>query len=161
MPVDGPYRCIIASAAFGSELAEPVQFLREFRDQEVRSTFAGAEFNKAFNSFYYSFSPAVATAIGSSRPMSAFARLFLRPLVVILRGSSAIYRMTNFHPELRIVVAGIFSSVLLGMVYITPLILGAQYVLRKKDSAGTWTTYLRMNVVSRRNWRNPPRAGVS
>ena len=161
MPVDGPYRCIIASAAFGSELAEPVQFLREFRDQDVRSTFAGAKFEKAFNSFYYSFSPAVATAIGSSRPMSAFARLFLRPLVVILRGSSAIYRMTGFHPELRIVVAGIFSSVLLGMVYLTPLILGAQYVLRRKDRDGTWRPYSRMNVVQSRNRRNLPRAGVS
>jgi len=44
--------CVIASVAYGSELAPEVQFLREFRDQAVMSTFAGSQFVKIFNAFY-------------------------------------------------------------------------------------------------------------
>jgi hypothetical protein len=161
MPVGGPYRCIIASAAYGSELVEPVQFLREFRDQDVRSTFSGREFEKVFNSFYYSFSPVVATAIGTSRPMSIFTRLLLHPLVAILRVSSAIYRVTSSPSELRVVIAGMFASAFLGMVCITPLISVAQHVFRKKENVDTWTRYPPSDAKSGRNRRNQSRSGVS
>ena len=52
--------CLIATAAFGSEMAPQVQFLREIRDNTVMSTQSGATFMTGFNQFYYSFSPAVA-----------------------------------------------------------------------------------------------------
>ncbi|MGQ0377340.1 MAG: CFI-box-CTERM domain-containing protein, partial [Nitrososphaerota archaeon] len=51
--------CLIVTATFGSELAPQVQFLREIRDNTVLSTASGTSFMTAFNSFYYSFSPAV------------------------------------------------------------------------------------------------------
>ena len=52
--------CLIATAAFGSEMAPQVQFLREIRDGTVMSTQSGTAFMTVFNQFYYSFSPAVA-----------------------------------------------------------------------------------------------------
>ncbi len=52
--------CLIATAAFGSELAPQVQQLRELRDNTVLSTKSGIAFMSGFNQFYYSFSPSVA-----------------------------------------------------------------------------------------------------
>jgi titin len=52
--------CLIATAAYGSEMAPQVQFLREIRDNKVMSTESGASFMTGFNQFYYSFSPIVA-----------------------------------------------------------------------------------------------------
>ncbi len=52
--------CLIATAAFGSELAPQVQQLRELRDNTVLKTNSGIAFMTTFNQFYYSFSPAVA-----------------------------------------------------------------------------------------------------
>lgn len=52
--------CLIATAAFGSELAPQVQLLREVRDNKVMSTMLGVSFMSGFNEFYYSFSPYVA-----------------------------------------------------------------------------------------------------
>lgn len=52
--------CLIATAAFGSELAPQVQLLREVRDNVVFGTESGTTFMTAFNAIYYSFSPAIA-----------------------------------------------------------------------------------------------------
>ena len=52
--------CLIATAAYGSEMAPQVQFLREIRDNKVMSTQVGSSFMTGFNEFYYSFSPAIA-----------------------------------------------------------------------------------------------------
>jgi sugar lactone lactonase YvrE len=52
--------CLIATAAYGSEMAPQVQFLREIRDNKVMSTESGASFMTGFNQFYYSFSPVIA-----------------------------------------------------------------------------------------------------
>ncbi len=52
--------CLIATAAYGSEMAPQVQFLREIRDGKVMTTESGASFMTGFNQFYYSFSPYIA-----------------------------------------------------------------------------------------------------
>lgn len=52
--------CLIATAAYGTELAPQVQFLREIRDNTVMSTSTGAAFMTKFNTLYYSFSPTIA-----------------------------------------------------------------------------------------------------
>jgi len=52
--------CLIATAAYGSEMAPQVQQLRELRDNTVLSTESGIAFMSGFNQFYYSFSPGVA-----------------------------------------------------------------------------------------------------
>ena len=132
IPPEAFRRCVIASAAHESEIAEPVQSLREFRDQQVKSSLAGAEFLKTFERFYYSFSPAVASAVASSQPMATIVRLILYPLLSILQASSAIFHLIDFVPEIGTVVVGVFSSALLGVVYATPSALGTQYFLKRR-----------------------------
>jgi hypothetical protein len=55
----GGGRCFIATAAYGSELEPPVQFLREFRDDVVLRSRFQKPFEKILN-IYYSFSPPIA-----------------------------------------------------------------------------------------------------
>jgi len=52
--------CLIATAAYGSELAPQVQMLREIRDNQLMNTESGSAFMTGFNELYYSFSPTIA-----------------------------------------------------------------------------------------------------
>jgi len=52
--------CLIATAAYGSEMAPQIQQLRELRDNTILSTASGIAFMSGFNQFYYSFSPSIA-----------------------------------------------------------------------------------------------------
>ena len=52
--------CLIATAAYGSEMAPQVQLLREIRDNQLMNTESGTAFMGAFNNVYYSFSPIIA-----------------------------------------------------------------------------------------------------
>ena len=52
--------CLIATAAYGTELAPQVQLLREIRDSTLFSTTSGTAFMSGFNTVYYSFAPTVA-----------------------------------------------------------------------------------------------------
>ena len=59
-PTDNGGGCLIATAAYGSELAPQVQQLRELRDNKILQTESGKSFMTSFNEFYYSFSPTIA-----------------------------------------------------------------------------------------------------
>ena len=52
--------CLVATAAYSSELAPQVQQLRELRDNKLLQTKTGSAFMQGFNDFYYSFSPIMA-----------------------------------------------------------------------------------------------------
>ena len=52
--------CLIATAAYGSEMAPQVQQLRELRDNQLLQTESGSAFMGTFNDIYYSFSPVIA-----------------------------------------------------------------------------------------------------
>ena len=54
--------CLIATAAYGTEMAPQVQRLREIRDGTLMTTESGRAFMSAFAAAYYSFSPHVADA---------------------------------------------------------------------------------------------------
>jgi len=110
--------CLIATATFGSELAPQVQLLRNFRDQQVLRTFAGSSFMSVFNSWYYSFSPAVARYEIGNPVARSTARVLLYPLIGILQLSSLTYSALAFQPEVAILAAGILASSLIGLVYL-------------------------------------------
>ncbi len=59
-PAQGSGSCLIATAAFGTEMAPQVQFLREVRDNTVMSTEVGSAFMGGFNTLYYAISPPIA-----------------------------------------------------------------------------------------------------
>ncbi len=110
--------CLIATATFGSELAPEVQFLRDFRDQQIMQTFAGSNFMEAFNAWYYSFSPAVAGYEYSHATTRAAVRLAIYPLMGILHLTSSTYAMFGFKPEGAALLAGLVASSLIGLAYL-------------------------------------------
>jgi len=126
-----PSGCLIATATYGSELSPEVQFLRGFRDRQVLSTFAGSGFMKAFNAWYYSFSPGVASFIADNPMARAAMKVLLYPLVGILHFSASAYAVFNFNPELAVCVAGLAASGLIGIVYFSPFALAVLTVLRR------------------------------
>ncbi len=73
--------CLIATAAFGSELAPQVQQLRELRDNTILQTESGTAFMSGFNQFYYSFSPVIADLERESPIFKKAVKLTLTPML--------------------------------------------------------------------------------
>lgn len=124
--------CIIATAAYGSELDPHVQFLRGFRDNIVLKTFAGNKFMDVFNAWYYSFSPSVASFVSSSEPLKSAVRGALYPLIGILHLGVLVNSMLSFNSEASVIMTGIAVSALIGLVYFTPPTLLALYMAGRK-----------------------------
>ena len=76
--------CLIATAAFGSELSPQVQHLREIRDNTIMSTVTGTAFMTGFNQFYYSFSPTIADMERQNPTFQEALRVFITPMVSTL-----------------------------------------------------------------------------
>ena len=76
--------CLIATAAFGSEMAPQVQFLREIRDNTILQTESGTAFMTGFNQFYYSFSPAVADLERENPIFKEAVKVTLTPMLTSL-----------------------------------------------------------------------------
>jgi len=125
--------CFIASATYGSMLSPEVQFLRGFRDQQVMATFAGAQFMSVFNHVYYSFSPSVASVIADHALLRSLMKGVLYPLMSILQGTSKVYAIIGFSPELAVVVSGVWVSALIGGVYVAPLLILASRLKRVRE----------------------------
>ena len=73
--------CFIATAAYGSLLANDVEMLRTFRDSVLRSTALG----EIAVETYYTFGPSVAGVVGESDLLRATARAALAPVVATVR----------------------------------------------------------------------------
>lgn len=127
--------CIIASVAYGSELAPEVQFLRGFRDGPVTSTFAGAQFMRVFNAFYYSFSPSVAQFVGRDSLLSTAVKALITPLLTCLRASTSALTMQQVGQETEVLVMGILASALIGITYLLPLLTVAKAMRRRLKAA--------------------------
>jgi M6 family metalloprotease-like protein len=81
--VAGP-QCVIATAAYGSELRIEVEYMRHVRDELVGSSRTGMLLVGAWNAFYYTWSPEVARVISGSEFMQAIFRILLLPLIAIV-----------------------------------------------------------------------------
>ena len=120
--------CLIATAAFGSEMAPQVQFLREIRDNTVLQTESGSAFMTGFNQFYYSFSPAVADYERENPAFKETVKLALTPLLTSL----TLLQYADIDSESEMLGYGIGIILLnIGMYFVAPavLIIG----VRKKD----------------------------
>jgi len=76
--------CLIATAAFGSEMSTQVQMLREVRDSQILKTQSGALFLSGFNQFYYSFSPIIADWERQSPTFKETVKITITPLLTSL-----------------------------------------------------------------------------
>ncbi|HEY1248369.1 MAG TPA: CFI-box-CTERM domain-containing protein [Nitrososphaera sp.] len=113
-----PSGCLIATAAFGSELTPQVQFLRNFRDHYILSTVSGSAFMNTFNSIYYSFSPQVASYERSQPWLQTTIRTGLYPLFGILLTSEKAYSVMA--GDIGSILAGTIAGSLIGAVYLWP-----------------------------------------
>ena len=76
--------CLIATAAYGSELAPQVQMLREIRDNQLMNTESGSAFMTTFNEAYYSFSPYIADMERESPIFKEIVKAGLTPMISTL-----------------------------------------------------------------------------
>lgn len=125
-------RCIVATATYGSELVPEVQFLRGFRESITLKTYAGREFMKLFNMWYYSWSPYVASVIWRHQMLRPIMQVILYPLLGILHISTYAYNIFSFNSEFAIFTAGLTAATLIGLIYFTPLIGLVMLILRSR-----------------------------
>ncbi|MCS5609498.1 MAG: hypothetical protein NZ961_03740 [Candidatus Poribacteria bacterium] len=112
--------CLIATAAFGSEMAPQIQFLRELRDNTVLQTESGTLFMAGFNQFYYSFSPAIADYERENPVFKEAVKLTLTPLLTSL----ALLQYTDIDSEPEMLGYGIGIILLnIGMYFVAPAVL--------------------------------------
>ena len=112
--------CLIATAAFGSELSPQVQFLREIRDNTVLQTESGSTFMTGFNQFYYSFSPAVADYERENPAFKEAVKITLTPLLTSL----TLLQYADIDSESEMLGYGIGVILLnIGMYFVAPAIL--------------------------------------
>jgi hypothetical protein len=73
--------CFVATAAYGTAMANDVELLRHFRDAMLQTTVLG----ELAVETYYTFGPAVAGGVGESELLRATARDALAPIVQRVR----------------------------------------------------------------------------
>jgi len=113
--------CLIATAAYGTELAPQVQFLREIRDNTVMSTASGTAFMTGFNQLYYSFSPTIADMERENPMFQEVVRAFITPMVSTL----SIMTLAEDGSEVEVLGLGISVIALnLGMYIAAPALIG-------------------------------------
>ena len=109
--------CLIATAAYGSELSPQVQLLREIRDNQLMNTEAGSAFMGTFNDIYYSFSPTIADMERESPMFKEVVKLGLTPML------SSLAIMENAESESEVISLGLSVIALnLGMYLGIPAI---------------------------------------
>ena len=121
--------CLIATAAYGSEMAPQVQLLREIRDNQLMNTDSGISFMTGFNQFYYSFSPTIADMQRENPIFKEAVKLWITPLL------SSLSVMSYAESESQVIGYGIGVILMnIGMYFVAPVMLfyGIRKVRRAK-----------------------------
>ena len=112
--------CLIATAAYGSEMAPQIQLLREIRDNTVLQTESGSAFMTGFNQFYYSFSPVIADYERENPAFKETVKLALTPMLTSL----TLLQYADIDSESGMLGYGIGIILLnIGMYFVAPAIL--------------------------------------
>ena len=110
--------CLIATAAYGSEMAPQVQFLREIRDNQLMNTDSGVSFMTGFNQLYYSFSPTIADIQRENPVFKEAIKIGITPLL------SSLSIMSHAESESQVIGYGIGVILLnIGMYFVAPAML--------------------------------------
>jgi len=110
--------CLIATAAYDSEMAPQVQLLREIRDNQLLQTESGTAFMGKFNDIYYSFSPIIADYERENPYFKEAVKLAITPMI------SSLSLMENAESESEVLGIGLSVIALnLGMYLGIPAII--------------------------------------
>ena len=120
--------CLIATAAFGTELAPQVQALREVRDGTLLSTRAGSEFVAAFGGAYYAFSPHVADLEREIPALRQAVALALAPMLHALQ----VVSLAEPGSEAEVIAYGAAAIALAAGMYAAPPAAAAAVVARRR-----------------------------
>ena len=113
--------CLIATAAYGTELAPQVQLLREIRDNTLFSTSSGTAFMGGFNTLYYSFAPTVADWERENPMFKEIVKTTITPMLSTL----SIMSLADEGSEIEVLGLGISVIALnLGMYIAAPALIG-------------------------------------
>ena len=121
--------CLIATAAYDSEMAPQVQFLREIRENQLMNTDSGISFMTGFNQFYYSFSPTIADMQRENPIFKEVVKIGITPLL------SSLSIMSHAESESQVLGYGIGVILMnIGMYFVAPIMLfyGIRKVRRVK-----------------------------
>ena len=112
-PGDDDSGCLIATAAYGTELAPQVQALREYRDGTLLATGSGSAFMSAFSQAYYAFSPQVADLEREHPALRQAVAALMTPMLYTLQVA------THADPasEDSVLAYGIVAMLLVSVVY--------------------------------------------
>jgi len=128
-------KCVIATVTYGSEVSDEVNLLRKFRDEIVLNSYAGQRFYVAFDAFYYSWSPYVAQFIIKNPWLKTPVKILLYPLLgALLLASHIVQPISYFNHEIAVYAAGTVIAVLLGIIYVSPLVLLFYYIAYLKKA---------------------------
>ena len=110
--------CVIATASFGSPMANEVQMLREIRDNQLLQTESGSAFMNSFNMFYYSFAPTVAGWEHENPAFKEVVKIAITPLITSL----SLLNYVSMDSEGEVLTYGISMILLnLGMYIAAPI----------------------------------------
>jgi len=118
-----PTPCIIATAAYGSPLAQEVVYMRHVRDDLIGSSGVGRVLVEAWNTFYYFWSPTLASLIAENDWLRSAFRILLIPLVGVMHLTADIFTvLTAINLDLASTVAFTVAALLsIGVYLILPM----------------------------------------
>ncbi len=111
--------CIIATATYGGPLAAEVVFMRSVRDDMIGASATGSILVTAWNAFYYSWSPPVASAIDGSNALQTSFQVVLAPLLASMHLVAFTYNgLTWINADFAAAVAFTVAAILSISIYI-------------------------------------------
>jgi len=98
-------------------------------------TRTGVAFMTLFNAWYYSFSPAIASYLGTHQAQRELFGYTLYPLIGLLYASYYTYALISpLNNEVAALTAGLVAAAMIGFVYLAPPLYLAKRILRRKTN---------------------------
>jgi hypothetical protein len=111
------FKCIIATAAYGSEMAPEVIYMRYVRDRVVGSTPIGRKIVDWWNWWYYLWSPPIAAFISDKPWLRAVFRILLIPVSISVRAADLTFN-TSEGGNFGSVIAFLFAAMISTLAYV-------------------------------------------
>ena len=135
--------CLVATAAYGTEMVPQIQRLREIRDQNILSTDAGSSFVTAFNGIYYTFSPTIADIERENPLVKGAVFIIIQPIL------ASLHIMEHANTEFTVIVYGMLVILLNVIMYVIAPVLATAWLLKVVAKRGTFRESLRRTARAR------------